>query len=429
MLSQVLQYEKTPCPFSRPFSVELPERPKTPPRRRSIRAQGKAKKWTFDKTWMPEDGPRPSTPTPVIEGSDASAMSSCEEEDQLSPSPDPSDVIEHAATPRVILQTSSPQPSVRERAKIFQGLRSATAPLGLDGGSTPPLQQSLFSTKLHEAKDISQPADSRLRHTRILEQPEEGPKEPAETQSLVSSIESFETARPSPSPEYLDAQSELTNPWEDQLQVKSYQEEERGRDRHRRQLSDITVRPKSSGGAVDAAKRTRINTKETITTPTNDTHSTSTPSTPQLISDSDGDSVDQLPAEIFTPPNTIRLRRLTGASQRRAFSPMPNAQNLFRPTPTRTPSKQLTNALVRKTYELILGPPAHLVSLMLSIAARISEGALRFTTFRVRHAGEKIPCSWESSDEEDWEEDDYGIPLRNLDGTTSRRRAWSGELD
>jgi hypothetical protein len=262
----------------------------------------------------------------------------------------------------------------------------------------------------------------------ISELPEDDPKELVETQSLVSSIESFQTApQPSPSPKFIDAEAELTNPWEDELNVKGDQED-RGRDRHRRQLSDITVRPKSVGEVVEAAERTPTDIPKVITTPTIDVHPSSTPSTPQLVSDSDEDSVDHGPSEISTPPDTIRLRRLTGASQRRAFSPMPNPQNLFRP-PSRTPSKQLTTALVRKTCELILGPPAHLVSLMLKIAARISEGALKFTTYRVRHTGEKIPCSWESSDEEDWEEDDYGIPLRNLGDAGSRRRAFSGELD
>ena len=93
------------------------------------------------------------------------------------------------------------------------------------------------------------------------------------------------------------------------------------------------------------------------------------------------------------------------------------------------PGKQFTAALVRKTCELILGPPAHLVTIMLNIAAKISDGVFGFNTYRVRHSGEKIPCSWESSDEDEWEEDDFGIPLGNLEGSTLRRRAFNGELD
>jgi hypothetical protein len=67
---------------------------------------------------------------------------------------------------------------------------------------------------------------------------------------------------------------------------------------------------------------------------------------------------------------------------------------------------------------------------MLNIAARISEGAFGFSTYRVRHSGEKIPCSWESSDDEDeWDEDDYGIPLSNLQDSALRRKAYPGDVD
>jgi hypothetical protein len=93
------------------------------------------------------------------------------------------------------------------------------------------------------------------------------------------------------------------------------------------------------------------------------------------------------------------------------------------------PGKQFTAALVRKTCELLLGPPAHLVTIMLNIAAKISDGVFGFNTYRVRRSGEKIPCSWESDDEDEWEEDDFGIPLGNLEGSTLRRRAFNGELD
>jgi hypothetical protein len=121
------------------------------------------------------------------------------------------------------------------------------------------------------------------------------------------------------------------------------------------------------------------------------------------------------------------MKRLTGASQRRAFSPMPQPKNLFVP-PKQNISRQFTNALVRKTYELVLGPPAHLVSIMLRIAASISDG-FSFSTYRVRRA-EKIPCSWESDEDAEWpDEDDFGIPLNNMGERAHRRSTFSGELD
>ena len=203
----------------------------------------------------------------------------------------------------------------------------------------------------------------------------------------------------------------------------------RGRGLHRRQISEATVRPVLSEDERETPPVTPTNNVHPSSNPTINVHPSSAPSTPPLVSDSEEDSLEPPFLDVPTPPDNTRLKRLTGASQRRAFSPMPHPQNLF--CPPAQPRKQFTAALVRRTCELILGPPAHLVTLMLSIAARVSNG-FGFNTYRVRHAGEKIPCSWESSEEEDeWEEDDYGIPLGNLDreGSALKRRARSGELD
>ncbi|KAF2455250.1 hypothetical protein BDY21DRAFT_350263 [Lineolata rhizophorae] len=71
---------------------------------------------------------------------------------------------------------------------------------------------------------------------------------------------------------------------------------------------------------------------------------------------------------------------------------------------------------------------------MLRIAASIASGAFRWGAEDDAREGERIPCSWESSgDEEDAvdDEDDFGIPLRNL-GAGVRRRdvsSASSELD
>jgi hypothetical protein len=132
VLSQVLQYEKTQCPFRQSSEVDLPERPKTPPRKRPARRPTiKAKKWTFDKTWMPEDGSRPSTP--VREALDSANTSSYEEDDQYSVHTDTSD-LPVPETPNTVFENTPPPKVVRrlsvaERAQLFQSPRSVTAPL------------------------------------------------------------------------------------------------------------------------------------------------------------------------------------------------------------------------------------------------------------------------------------------------------------
>ncbi|KAH7378204.1 inheritance of peroxisomes protein 1-domain-containing protein [Pyrenochaeta sp. MPI-SDFR-AT-0127] len=418
VLRQVLQYEKTQCPFARGFEVEEPERPKTPPRQRlKKQPTQKAKKWLFDKSWVPETGPRPSTP--VLEGSDSGTTSSYEEDDRSSIHTESSEVVPES--PETILDTPPPKPlprrlSVAERASLFQGPRSFTAPVASERApSASPMQRILESPP--------------------VEQKPNGPEKPiferqvSDANSLVSSADSFysidTSTHPSPSPPFLDAEADLLNPWTESPQRK--EDLSRGRSTHRRQISEVTVRALSADQVKPSAPSTPTIPFHPKTNSKLDAPPSSAPSTPPLVSDSDDDSLELPGLDVPTPPDAIRMKRLTGASQRRAFSPMPQAQNLFRP-PKHNPGRDFTNALVRRTCELVLGPPAHLVSLMLRIAQSISNG-FGFSTYRVRRT-EKIPCSWESDDEPDWpEEDDFGIPLSNVGDSSHRRRTFSGELD
>ncbi|KAF2271686.1 uncharacterized protein EI97DRAFT_504826 [Westerdykella ornata] len=413
VFAQVLQYEKTRCPFTSGSDDDRPERPITPPRPRSSRPAAKAKKWLFDKTWMPEDGSGSTTPLP--EGSDSGTNATYEEEDGVSILSDRDEsVTESPATPAAsILPERVRLPSVRERAQQFQGSRSVTAPREYRASSLP-RQAMSGSSPFVDTENVSLKEEDNL-------------KDSVDTLSLLSSTDSFLTAtQETPSPQYLDAEAELVNPWaSDPLQQRE-PEEERGRERHRRGPSEVTVTRLSLEQVAAPASPTLIETTPSVVTPTTDAHPSSVPCTPPLINDSDEDSLE---LDISTPPDAIRMKRLTGASQKRAFSPMPNPHNIFKPPPNQAPSSHLTAALVRKTCELILGPPAHLVTLMLKIAARISEGAFGFKTYRIRHTTEKIPCSWESSGDEDEWEDDYGIPLRTLDHTTHKRRQFSTETD
>lgn len=424
VLSQVLHYEKTQCPFGRSFEIDLPERPKTPPRKRPARRPTqKAKKWTFDKTWMPEDGPRPSTP--VLDGSDSANTSSYEEDDRSSihtdssevPVPEtPGSVFDSTPPPKVVRRLS-----VAERAQLFQSPRSVTAPISsvrsrADSsaslmGCIPEVSKEEEKEKKNE--DMVKPA--------VLER-----KPSTDAASLLSSADSFHslhTARRTPSPPFVDAEAEILNPWSDSA---STQDDTRGRARHRRDVSELTVRAVSTDYAPKAAVVTPVVPLQPITTPSIDIRPSSAPHTPPLVNDSDEDSLGHLSLDVPTPPDMIRMRKLTGASPRRAFSPMPQPQNLCFPTRHQTDQK-FTTALVRKTCEIVLGPPQHLVSLMLRIAASISNG-FGFSTYRVRRTT-NIPGSWESSGEEDeWEEDDFGIPLSNL-GEPVRRTGHTGELD
>lgn len=414
VLGQVLQYERTRCPFTRGFEVDLPERPKTPPRKhRPRKPTEKAKKWTFDKTWMPENGSRPCTP--VLEGSDAGTASSYEEDDASSVCTDRSEPL--LDMPSTQVDTTPPRPSpkpvpaprlsVSERAKMFQGERSVTAPL---------------AQQRHRLSVSSEAIPEEATHSKDQDRPHIERQQSTDAQSIVSTVDSFysletQTER-SPSPPFLDAEVEPVNPWAGGFSLE--EESFRGRTTHKRQTSELTVRP-SSSHASDSAPLTPTDAS-TVPAPAIHLHLSPAPSTPPLVSDSDEDTLSLPSLDAPTPPDAIRLHRLTGASQKRAFSPMPHPQNLFCP-PATGPRQQFTAALIRKTAEIVLGPPAHLVSLMLRIAAKISDGVFSFNTYRVRSIAEKVPGGWLSDDEEDeWEEDDFGIPLRALDDSAERRQ-------
>ncbi|KAF2445942.1 hypothetical protein P171DRAFT_431317 [Karstenula rhodostoma CBS 690.94] len=426
VLGQVLQYERTRCPFARGFEVEVPERPKTPPRRRSMKPAEKAKKWTFDKTWMPQNGSRPCTP--VLEGSDAGTASSYEEDDTSSICTDRSEPVPD--TPATFAEATPPKPapkpmprrlSVAERKRTFEEKRSATVP-------TAQMAHRLsFSSEA-----IPEQAEHRLQmeHQTQASSSRTPLERKESTQSIVSTVDSFysvETSTPrTPTPPFLDAEAESANPWDLELHIAD--EERRGRSKHRRQASELTVRQASAHMAEEAS----VTQTDDPATSAPTIRLSPAPSTPPLVSDSDDDSLSLPSLDVTTPPDAIRMRRLTGATQKRAFSPMPAPQNLFCP-PANGPRKQFTGALMRKTAEIVLGPPAHLVSLMLRIAAKISDGVFSFNTYRMRNITETIPGSWlsdEEEEDEDWaEKDDFGIPLRNLDESVSRRRGFAGDVD
>ncbi|KAF2807735.1 uncharacterized protein BDZ99DRAFT_392342 [Mytilinidion resinicola] len=403
VLAKVLQYEKTASPFKIGLEVGIPEQPEPPIPKRLRRPSEKAKKWLFDKSWVPEDGPKPlvdasdSAISSSYDDDDRESVQTIEEKEESSKSPLPRTENDPPLSAMRNLGLTPP-PSLRQRAKTFMISRSITAPPRFGLGQSSPLA----------ARKV-------VGHLAIPESEAEHAENVEEAISRTSSVDSFyslaKTQSRTPTPPFEDATSIIeSNSWaqrEEQVEHKPHWR----RGRHRRRISDLTV---------TAHSRTRSE-ERLPSTPTDGGETKSAPSTPPLMSDSDDSFEPPLP-DVPTPPDAIRLKKLTGASQRRAYSPMPHPQNLFNP-PSHAPQQQFTAALVQKTCQLLLGPPAHLVALMLRIAAHISNGAFGFGTYRVHQETERIPCSWESSDDGDeWAEDDFGIPLGHLEPSGLRRR-------
>ncbi|KAF5017154.1 hypothetical protein F66182_10949 [Fusarium sp. NRRL 66182] len=104
--------------------------------------------------------------------------------------------------------------------------------------------------------------------------------------------------------------------------------------------------------------------------------------------------------------------------RRRALSPLPPAANLFTPVnaaerqPYRSrleTVKKIPMAIITKTCEMIIGPPRHLIALMLKVAAKIAAGEWRGLVYGYNDNGEQIPVEWDYSEGEfsDWSDDEH----------------------
>ncbi|TID22043.1 gb [Venturia nashicola] len=397
VLATVLLFERTPSPFRRGY-VEEEARPQTPIRRLSVVEQPKAKKWRLNKVWEPEDVSHKDKQAPVVQGhllvpergknravdSDGSSQSgestgdedtitdgSVQEEDEY----DVSAKRDHRATAG---DSKSPN-SLPFPVRVRPMPRSVTAPPPLGLGIVSPSS----SIPLLNRRD-SQDTD---------------------TQSSASSgRDSFYSMDGSPS--LGDLQESQPEPVSNH--TLSFLKEHT----HRRQISEATIVPDTptplSAHSLDFP------------------HNSSHPTTPPLIDDTDSNSSDHETSfqSAPTPPDTLRLHRLprrlssaSATSSTIALEPL-NSPKLFS-TPRQPNAAQLiSTALVQKAYSLIVGPPVHLVHVMLEIAARIMHGVRWDSPIVFGERVEKVPGGWIEDDEwsgdESEEEDDFGIPLSNL---------------
>jgi hypothetical protein len=399
VLCQVLLFEKTPCPFKRSFTVELPEAPKTPVKRRP---------------WRPVHTPKSHLDEKQLFG--ASPEKRNKDQDSLATS---DDIVEHQgtdsdsdatddtnATPRNIFHRSvlpalDDQDTVNESG-IGRTVRSVTAP-----------PQLTIITSSHSKDNRTMSPRSRSRSVESI------------SSDYSSSVDSFHTVQswhspitPLPlSPPDSNPASPTTYPYpHDNISLPK-------RPMHSRETSEITVTPESPriweitrGSSTESVRQ--FSEQHTIP-----------PSTPKKVNDFE-ENFDEEFFEIAPPPSQqqIRHRPTTGSnSRRRALSPLPPAANIFSPSRRRPrhlqTARHLPTAIIQKTCEILLSPPSHLLHLMLNIAAKIAAGEWRGMVFGYGEGGEKIVGEWDYEDDQvmgdNWDEDDYGISLQGKDTSNS----------
>lgn len=370
----VSQYETTPCPFKRTFTVELPATPKTPIQKRPWKPKHQPIRLLDERIYAPHTTLEPAW--------DESSTEGIEEESVSQPLKDLVllEQQQHGNQDQTI-------PDVLEtptRPKAFSGSRAFTAPPKLKLKSGP-------SSSEENSKSKKLDRDG-------------------ETASLSSSFDSFHSFHSfhspisplPPSPPYSDPPSPSSK------KVAGLGIDVPRTRQHKRDASELTVTAETFSG---------LEIMETPAWPQNSDPSTPIlPQTPALTNDAVSPRDDSWP-EIITPSSQASRRYRPYASQRRTHSPLPSSANLYSPR-TRMSGHHLTTALLQKTCSLLLGPPVQLVALMLNIAARIANGTFGKPLIS-KEGSRSIPCTWEYSDVEDeprdlWEEDDYGIALEVL---------------
>lgn len=130
------------------------------------------------------------------------------------------------------------------------------------------------------------------------------------------------------------------------------------------------------------------------------------------ISDTDSVSASWSSAESSTSfhSNTPMRHRAATTSvaishrSPRALSPLPPAANLLttdlasRSSSTARVIRRIPSSIFNKTCEILISPPAHLISLMLKVAARITAGEWQGFVFGLDEAGEVVDVRWDYDD-------------------------------
>lgn len=386
VLTTVLQYETTPCPFQRSFTVQLPDPPTTPVRRRPWRPPARIEH-------------SPAAIKVELEQESADEYITADSDNNSSSSVD--DEVENESGDKE--QGTLSMASGRDSSSLDSSILPVRPTMLSTGRAvTAPIQLTVNASSPSELRPCTPTTKSR-------------PREPS-TLSSVDSLRSFHSpiSPLPPSPPYSNPPSPL-------LSAPGDIELPRLRP-HRRGISKISI-------TADAPNYWASNL--TPTRSQQDRSPTASPDTPKAVYETETE-VDEVWSDVMEPPASTQLRSRSGAYRRRALSPLPLPANLF--SPSRASAHHLTTAILQKTCSILLGPPIQLVALMLNIAKRIAEGATRGVAFGFGDAGETIPCQWDYSDADGercapWNEDDCGIALDSLVPKSREKFPMSGSWE
>ena len=393
VFTQVLQYEQTPCPFKRGFTVDLPDPPETPVKKvpwrpkhstrenrseslesasRPVRGDFKKERPLYHESSSPEEVPLRGHHTPARkvadfphDASETSSIDACDfESDEHEPKASDIGMHEEPTMERVRPSNITPADEIRRTL----GPRTTTAPSKPSTSWTGTLITSNCSL---QNSDSSQ-----------------------EYHSFSSSMDSFHSWDSDSSSLSKTPGSKAYD--SDHLDVPRIR-------RHRRDQSEVTVTAQS----------------QTLWDLSDEETPTTTDKGLELGHDHRPIRIDGHWDEVTTPsPPGLRVRRTF--RKRRAESPLPSSTNLLISTSSSQHLSRcrMTKTLMEHTCSYLLKPPVQLVALMIQIALKIARGTLQGSTF-ILGGKDQVPGTWDFSsdnsetggDNDDDDEDDFGFKL------------------
>lgn len=415
VLEKILKYEKTPCPFKRGFTVELPEPPETPVRLRP---------------WRPRERPQTQSGSPRRQSTERvmKSMDNSDFEDLESLETSSNETVTEESRhidiePNYVDVAGADTKSnitadyMRESGVDSRKSTRARDEYAALSENIPPAPKSEARRTVTGPSHLAFQTNPSFKSTATIPVPSK-PQSKLENESisLPSSVDSFHSFHSPISP--LPPSPPYSNPSSPSPELDDRCSFVVSRTRaHRFDLSETMVSSESPE-VWDLSKDEGMRTG----TP-------ALPKTPTLVSDDASQSEDTWP-DVETPSPLTQLRQRRSRSRRSTQSPLPSPVNIYSPS-CQLSGHHLTTAILQKTCSLLLGPPVQLVALMLNIASKIAKGTFRGAAYGYSESGQRIPCSWNFSDSEDdaepsWEEDDYGVSLGS--GTKGTRQEPKEEL-
>lgn len=427
VLSQILLFEKTPCPFDRSFHIELPEAPKTPVKKKPWKPVEQPSSARHDTRCGNAEailaGSSPATKTRKDYDTTSSSDDNLgvpEMDTDNSDATDDTNITPRNYFPRAQIPHSVGQ-DILSRPEVLDTGRSVTASPQLTMLTSPP-------SKNVNGLSLGSPLRSESRESSLSDF--------SSSQGSFHSVQSWHgpvTPMPPSPPESLPVTPTLCPYPQDSIKLPK-------RSNHIESVSETAVSSTSETPETPETpliwrtlptpiSQSTVNSEETC--PSSPPPPTTPTPTHKAQEDLDDEHFEIVPSLLEVMDRAPR--RSTSASERssrrRALSPLPPAANLFSPSRSRSShlqtARHLPTAIIQKTWEILMSPPSHLMQLMLEIAAKITAGEWRGVVFGFCEGGEKVVGQWDYDDcdfaGDGWgeaDEDDYGM---------TRARAVSGQ--